>query len=129
MSSVDSKLIINNYIICKFIKQMKGWYDMVTIDVSRLLGSVGMRSYVINYYDYKNSNLDKKEFAKKLLNENPRAKSIDAQITRISKARKLFDNNQEIIALQLVVDSDSSQIDIELKKKAQEIINKERVGK
>ena len=102
---------------------------MVTIDASKLLGLIGMRRYVINYYDYKDCNLDKKEFAKKLLNENPRVKCIDAQITRISKARKLFDNNQEIIALQLVLDSDSSQIDIELKKKAQEIINKERVGK
>jgi hypothetical protein len=71
---------------------------METKDVSRLLSSVGMKSFVMNYYDYKNNNLDKKEFAQKLLDENLKAKSLQAQITRIIKAKSLFEHNKNIEA-------------------------------
>ncbi|MNF11409.1 hypothetical protein D3C80_2126220 [compost metagenome] len=80
----------------------------------------------MNYYEYKNDNLDKKEFAQKLLNENSRATSFQAQLIRISKAKSLFDHNKNIEALQLVINSNSSQISDELKQNAQEILNDER---
>jgi hypothetical protein len=99
---------------------------MGNIDVSRLLSSVGMKSFVMNYYDYKNNNLDKEEFAQKLVDENPKASSLGAQITRISKAKSLFEYNKNIEALQLVINSNSSQVSDELKQKAQEIFDDER---
>lgn len=74
-------------------------------DVSRLLESVGKKIF-IDYYNYfKNINVDKRELAEKLLLENPNANTIGGQVTRVNCARRIFENNLEIEALNIIIKS------------------------
>lgn len=91
------------------------------IDVNSCLNSVGKKIFVDFYYDFKNLQLDKDVLAKKLLDNNPNASKISGQIIRINFARKIFDNNLEREALEIIVSS--NRLDEETIRKAQEILN------
>lgn len=93
------------------------------MDLIRLLNSVGKEIFVNYYYDFKNQNINTKEFAIKLLEENPRANSLNAQNTRISKARKIFENGLEKDALKIIINS--KKLNDAVKKKAETILSNE----
>lgn len=104
--------------------------------LDRKLDSVGKESFANFYWDYKNLYLksevnectkkDKDKLAEKLLNENPKADSLRAQITRVNSALKIFENKLHIRALENVIDSKSAKVTIETKNKAKFILEKEK---
>lgn len=74
--------------------------------LKKRLRSIGKNIFVRYFDEFKNTNVDREELAKKLLNENPKASSIDAQKTRISNARKIFELRMEREALEIIINSD-----------------------
>ena len=91
-------------------------------DVQRLLSSIGKQSFVDNYELFK-SCADKKALAERLLQENPKAFSITGQMTRINCARRIFENNLQKDALEIVI---SSRVDSDVVAKATILLEKER---
>lgn len=73
-------------------------------DVVRLLNSVGKKIFVEYYDDFKNVT-DKNALAQKLLQENTNASSIGGQMTRINCAVRIFDNNLQLEALDIVLNA------------------------
>ena len=73
-------------------------------DLIRKLNSIGKKCFVDNYHEFKNCT-DNLSLANKLLNENPKATSVDAQLTRISNAKFIFKNNLEHEALNIIINS------------------------
>lgn len=92
-------------------------------DVVRLLNSVGKQVFVDYYYDLKDLEADKKALAQKLLEQNPKATSIGGQLTRINCAHRIFANNLEKEALEIILNS--NRLDENIIKKARDIISKE----
>lgn len=93
------------------------------IDVTRLLNSVGKKIFVDYYQDFKKKYIDKDELAQKLLYENPNAKKIGGQITRISCAQRIFANNLNLEALSIILSS--NRLNNETLAKARRILNEE----
>lgn len=85
----------------------------MTIDfLEKRLRSIG-KSIFVNYFEeFKNANYNSEELAKRLLSENPKASSIDAQKTRISNARKIFESKMERKALENIINSDKVESNI-----------------
>lgn len=89
----------------------------------RKLNSIGKQSFVENYFDYKNG-VDKNTLARKLLNSNPNANTIGGQLTRISCANWIFENDLQYEALKIIKNSKIAtphllrQIDIIINKEA-----------
>ena len=92
------------------------------IDVVRLLNSIGKKIFINYYKDFKNVS-DKKALAIKLLRENPNASTLTGQITRISCAVRIFDNQLQIEALNIIINArlDDATITKAKKLKALEI--------
>jgi dephospho-CoA kinase len=86
---------------------------MMTVDIlEKRLKSIGKSIFVKYFEQFRNPNYDKGELAKKLLSENPKASSIDAQKTRISNARKIFESKMERKALENIINSDKVESNI-----------------
>ncbi|MEY8304559.1 hypothetical protein [Anaerosalibacter bizertensis] len=92
-------------------------------DVNRMLNSVGKKIFVDHYYEFKDLNISKDLLAKKLLEENPNSKKLSGQLIRISFARKIFANNLQKEALEIILNS--NRLDEKTIKKAEEIIERE----
>lgn len=73
-------------------------------DLTRLLNSIGKKIFVDYYYDFK-SHTSGDGLAKKLLLENPMTKSLQAQKTRVSKAKQIFNDQLEKEALKIIMAS------------------------
>lgn len=85
----------------------------MTIDpLEKRLRSIGKNIFVKYFEEFKNANFDREELAKKLLSENPKASSIDAQKTRISNSRKIFELKMEKEALENIINSDKVESSI-----------------
>ena len=76
--------------------------------LNRALKSVGKESFVSNYPDYKNCNDSKQRraLAEKLLDENEKATGYDAQCSRISNAKRIFRDNLQKDAMDIIRKSD-----------------------
>ncbi|WP_075619821.1 hypothetical protein [Paenisporosarcina indica] len=74
--------------------------------LEKKLRSIGKEIFVEYFEEFRDLNVDREELAKKLLKDNPKAISLDAQKTRISNARKIFELKMEIEALDNIVKSD-----------------------
>lgn len=92
-------------------------------NVNRMLNSVGKKIFVDHYYEFKDLNISKDLLAKKLLEENPNARKLSGQFIRISFARKIFANNLQKEALEIILNS--NRLDEKTIKKAEEIIKRE----
>lgn len=89
--------------------------------LEKRLRSIGKKIFVQYFREFGNLNYDRKELAKKLVNENPKASSIDAQITRISNARKIFELGMEREALENIINSD--KVERNIVEKAKELLS------
>lgn len=92
-------------------------------DVNKKLKSIGKKIFVDFYYDFKDINTRKEVLAKKLLNENINAQTLDGQLIRIGFARKIFEENEQLEALKIIISS--NRVDGETIKKAQQILKQE----
>lgn len=99
----------------------------------RIIATIGLKNFVYYYEDYKGmylsgdelTNEDKKIFAKRILEENEEADSFQAQITRINKALKIFEEGFNIEALDKAIKSKHNKITAEVKQKAKILKQKE----
>lgn len=93
--------------------------------VEEKLKSIGKSIFIKYYEEFKNQNFDTNTMSKKLLIENPKATSIGAQKTRISKAKSIFENKQQILALEDII---LSRVDVITIEKARRLLIKEKNG-
>ncbi|MGN7409439.1 hypothetical protein [Sporosarcina sp. SAFN-010] len=85
--------------------------------LEKKLRSIGKEIFVEYFEEFSDLSVDNGELAKKLLSENPKAISLNAQKTRISNARKIFEKNMEIRALENIVESNRVKENIREKAK------------
>ena len=71
----------------------------------RILSSIGKEIFVKYYEKFKNESINNKTLAEKLLDDNPKATSYNAQIVRVNSARRLIREGRVIDALYFIVDS------------------------
>ncbi|MFK4343606.1 MULTISPECIES: hypothetical protein [unclassified Paenibacillus] len=103
---------------------------MSSIQFDRAKTSVGLSNFVLFFDDYQefykqhisSNTKDKRKLAQKLLDNNPRARSLGAQKTRVGYAVKIFKNKWEKDMLQAVIESNHSEITEEIRNRAQELI-------
>ena len=88
--------------------------------LERHLQSVGMEAFV-NYYDYFKKGYDANELGK-IIVENWQASGLP---TRVSNARKIFKNNLQIEALEIILKSKKNNV---IKQKTRDILKKEIGG-
>jgi hypothetical protein len=97
----------------------------------RAKNSVGLSNFVIFYEDYKNYYLrernskkdEKHQLAKRLLDSNPRASSLSAQITRINYTVEIFKNYWDKDVLKAAIESNHKSITVEIRSKAKLLLN------
>lgn len=102
-------------------------------DIKRLLASVGKKSFVEFYEEYRllyrrgssMTQQDKHQLAERLLQMNSEATTIQGQYTRINTALRIFKNDWQTDALKEVIHSTHPAISRELKEKANSLFNKE----
>lgn len=102
-------------------------------ELIRLLNTVGKKSFVDFYEEYKNLFLLKDHItmekkllvAKKLLNENSEAKTESGQLTRINAAIRIFNMGQEKEALEIIHKSTHPKITPAVKQRASQLLNEE----
>ncbi|WP_075619812.1 hypothetical protein [Paenisporosarcina indica] len=85
--------------------------------LEKKLRSIGKEIFVEYFEEFRNVTNDSGELANKLLKENPNANSLDAQKTRISNARKIFEFKMEKVALDNIIKSGRLKDDIREKAK------------
>lgn len=98
---------------------------MVCFD--RAKASVGLSNFVEFYEDYRQyfeqpSIPNKRSLGQKLLDSNPQASSIDAQVTRINYTNIIFLNKWEAEMLKSAIDSKHPSVSNEIKAKARELL-------
>ena len=87
---------------------------MTTLE--RALNSIGKQCFVENFKLFKTCT-DKKALAQILLENNPNATSLTAQLTRVNYACWIFDNNLEKEALKIILSSNRLSSSIQSKAK------------
>jgi len=85
------------------------------MSTERLLQSIGKRIFVEYYHEFMSDNLKKEDLAEKLLRGNKNAKKSNSQFTRINCAKRIFNENRHLEALNIIINS---------RKLEQNIINK-----
>lgn len=96
--------------------------DTKYMDLNTTLSAVGKAVFVNFYYDFKNETLSDDEITIKLLKENPGSKSNN-QNFRIRRARHIFNEENQLDALKIVINS--KKISIETRNKAKKILDEE----
>lgn len=95
----------------------------------RIVASIGLSSFVDYYEEYKEMYLkadeltaeEKNTFAKRLLDENKEADSLQAQITRINSAIKIFEEGLNIEVLDKAIRSKHYKVTEKIKQKAKRL--------
>lgn len=90
-----------------------------TFDLNSSLKSIGKGIFVEYFYEFKDCQ-DKNALAQRLLSENTKAHSKQAQATRVSNALRIFHENKEREALELI--AQSTKVKQEIREKAEEIM-------
>lgn len=88
------------------------------MDIIRTLNSVGKSAFVKYYYNFKNESRDACILA---FEENY---TDNAKITRVGHAQRIFRENKNIEALEIIVAS--NRVDTETQNRAKEILAKEK---
>lgn len=83
------------------------------------LGAIGKAVFVNYYYDFKNTALSMEELSEKLAQTNPGSRS-SRQGFRIPRARHIFETNQQLEALRIIIDSE--RVDVSAREKAKELL-------
>lgn len=96
--------------------------DTKYADLDSTLKAVGKAVFVKFYYDFKDISIPIDALAEKIYRENPRAKSKQQRF-RIPRARHIFEENQQLQALELIISS--PRVDEESRVLAAEILNSE----
>jgi len=99
-------------------------------ELKRALRSIGKTSFVEYFTDYQELALSKEKptreekmlLAKKLLESNPNATTLDGQIIRISYAIKVFRNEWENDLLREVIASKNSRVTEAIKERARVLL-------
>lgn len=104
------------------ILQMATFKDSKYADLDLTLNAIGKAVFANFYYDFKDKDYPKDQLAKKLAAENPKSRS-EKQGFRIPRARHIFDTNQQLDALRIIIDS--PRVDPIAKQKAMEILESE----
>ena len=101
---------------------MGNFNDTKYNNIAETLGAIGKRVFVDFYYDFKNPNISRDELTKKLIALNKSIKS-EEQGFRIPRARHIFENNQQIEALEIIISS--TRLDVETISRAKTILSNE----
>lgn len=88
--------------------------------VERALNSIGKKCFIDFYKDFETCT-NKDALSQKLLMNNPNAKSLQAQITRINYAQWIFANKKEAEALNIIIKS--NRLDKETRRQASEYLS------
>lgn len=96
--------------------------DSKYTDIQSNLNAIGKKVFVDFYYDFKNLQIHDSELSEKLFQNNPLSKS-PKQGFRIPRARHIFETNQQIDALRLIIKSE--KLDKETIDKAKGILDDE----
>lgn len=99
--------------------------DTKYISLEDTLSAAGKSVFVRFYYDFKDTTIPNDILADKLFRENPTTTS-KRQGFRIPRARHIFETNQQIQALELIINS--NKIDDAIKELAKEILSKEKAA-
>ena len=83
------------------------------------LSAIGKAVFVNYYYDFKNTDLSSDELSKKLAQTNPGSRS-SKQGFRIPRAKHIFEENQQLDALRIIIDSE--KVDRSARDRAREIL-------
>lgn len=86
------------------------------------LKAVGKTAFVEFYYDFKDTSIATDILAKKIYENNPRAKSTN-QNFRIARARHIFETEQHLVVLKNIIDSE--RVDFKVRQKAKNILERE----
>lgn len=89
--------------------------------LEKRLKSIGKEIFVEYFEEFRDTTIRTQDLANKLLKENQRATSFDAQKTRISNARKIFELKMEKVALDNIFKSE--RVNINIREKANRIAN------
>ena len=96
--------------------------DTKYIDLKTNLSAVGKAVFANFYYEFKDASISDDVLSEKLFRENPNSKSR-SQNFRIPRARHIFKAGQQLVALQIIIDSD--RVDPAAREKAQQILLQE----
>lgn len=83
------------------------------------LGAIGKAVFVNYYYDFKNTDITTEELSTKLAQTNPGSRSA-RQGFRIPRARHIFEENQQLDALRIIIDS--ARVESSARDRAREIL-------
>ena len=96
--------------------------DTKYVDLKTTLSAVGKMVFVDFYYKFKDVSISSEELADFIYRNNPRSVSNNQRF-RIHRARYIFEHNQQLDALRLIIDS--KRISKELRNKAADILRRE----
>lgn len=96
--------------------------DSKYTDINNTLNAIGKKVFVDFYYDFKNNSLSTTDIAEKLIKHNPQTHSL-RQGFRIPRAKHIFENNQQIEALEIIISS--TRLDEETISRAKIILSNE----
>ena len=99
--------------------------DTKYISLEDTLSAAGKSVFVRFYYDFKDATISDDILAEKLFRENP-ATTSKRQGFRIPRARHIFETNQQLLALELIINS--ARVEKEIKDLAKEILNREKAA-
>ena len=94
------------------------------MSTERLLQSIGKRIFVDYYHEFTSNNITKEELAERLLRENKKAKKLGGQFTRNNCAKRIFNENRQLEAIDIILSS--KHLDIRTVKKAKLLLEWEK---
>lgn len=100
--------------------------DTKYVSLEDTLRAAGKSVFVRFYYYFKDTTIPYDVLAEKLYNENPTTVSMK-QGFRIPRARHIFETGQQLLALEIIIDS--KKVSDDIKEKAKEILISEQTSK
>lgn len=102
------------------------YMDVKNTEIGDLLKAVGKAIFIDFYYDFKDTSITTRKLAEKIFKNSPRAKS-DNQNFRIARARRIFEEEQEVAALENIINS--LRVDANTRNRAQIILESEKAAR
>lgn len=92
-------------------------------DLNEMLNKIGKTVFVNFYYEFKDFSISNEHLSQILLEKNPNSKTAK-QSFRIPRARRIFKDERQIEALDIIFNSE--RLDIDIRMKALDILKKEQ---
>lgn len=99
--------------------------DTKYVDLETTLKAVGKEVFVNFYYDFKYKELGFSQLAEKIYKENPKSRTA-GQSRRIYRAYHIFENNRQVEALRIIINS--SKVTDKTIQRAKELLLEESAG-